>query len=289
MNGVINIYKPKGISSFEVVRTIKRLTKVKRVGHTGTLDPEACGVLPICVGKGTKIVEYIMEDYKLYRTKLKLGVITDTLDIEGKILKEKKVEVDEPTIREVINSFIGDVYQVPPMYSAIKINGHRLYELARKGIEIKREKRKITIYDISNINISMPYVSFDVKCSKGTYIRTLCHDIGEKLSCGATMWELERVATGDFTKASSIDLNSINKDNISEYLMPLEKALEKFSKIDFSSKFETLLLNGVTIKNEYILKNIENDKIYRVYINNNAFIGLGRKNEEGFKIIKLLV
>ncbi|SMC21702.1 tRNA pseudouridine synthase B [Clostridium acidisoli DSM 12555] len=289
MDGIINIYKPEGISSFDVVRNIRKLSGIKKVGHTGTLDPMAKGVLPICLGKSTKIVDYIMKDFKIYKAVLKLGEVSDTYDREGKIIQSSKVDVDENEIISVINSFIGEIDQVPPMYSALKVNGKRLYELARQGIEIERQSRKINIYDIIIEEINIPYVTFEVKCSKGTYIRSLCYDIGEKLNCGALMWDLERVATGKFTKENAIRLEDLSTDNLEKNLIPMDKALHMYDKIYFEEDAEKLLVNGVNIKDKTFIADIKTDIIYRVYLKNDKFIGLGMKNEFGFKIIKLLL
>lgn len=288
MNGVINVYKPSGITSFDVVRTIKRLSKTKKVGHTGTLDPMASGVLPVCIGNATKIVDYIMQNHKVYKATLKLGVTTDTYDREGKILSESELNnISDKDIEEVIKGFIGDVEQMPPMYSALKVNGKRLYELARKGIEIERQKRKITIYDINIENIDIPYVEFTVKCSKGTYIRSLCYDIGDVLKVGGAMWDLERVETGTFSIENSIALEDLNEENIENFIIPIDGALTYKSMV-FSNKFEKLLLNGVTIQNPFIIKDIEENILYKVYIED-RFIGIGKKTEKGFKVEKLLI
>lgn len=288
MNGVINVYKPSGITSFDVVRTIKRLYKTKKVGHTGTLDPMASGVLPVCINNATKIVDYIMQNHKVYKATLKLGVTTDTYDREGKILSESELNnITDKDIEEVIKGFVGDIEQMPPMYSALKVNGKRLYELARKGIEIERQKRKITIYDISIENIDIPYVEFTVKCSKGTYIRSLCYDIGDVLKVGGAMWDLERVETGTFSIENSIALEDLNEENIENFIIPMDEALTYKSMV-FSNKFEKLLLNGVTIQNPFVIKDIEENILYKVYIED-RFIGIGKKTEKGFKVEKLLI
>ena len=172
MNGVLNIFKPKGMSSFDAVRIVKKVAGTGKVGHTGTLDPEATGVLPICIGKATKIIDYIMNSEKVYEVTLKLGIRTTTYDLEGEVLEEKDCNhLTDVEILQAVNSFIGEYSQVPPMYSALKQNGVRLYELARKGIEVEREGRLITIYNIEDIKINNPYISMKVSCSKGTYIR----------------------------------------------------------------------------------------------------------------------
>ena len=199
MNGVINVFKNKGMTSFDVVRKVKKVAKEKKVGHTGTLDPEATGVLPICLGKATKIIDYIMKAQKSYYVKFKLGIVTTTYDLEGDILEERSIEdLKKEQILKAILEFKGGYLQIPPMYSALKQNGVRLYELARQGIEVEREGRNIMIYEIEDIVIDLPYVSMEVTCSKGTYIRSLCYDIGEKLNVGATMVEIRRKKTSTF-------------------------------------------------------------------------------------------
>ena len=290
MNGVLNIYKPKGMSSFDVVRIVKKVCNIKKVGHTGTLDPEATGVLPVCVGRATKIIDYIMDSEKTYEVTFKLGVKTTTYDLEGEILEQCETEhLTSQEILEAVESFKGEYSQVPPMYSALKKNGVRLYELARKGIEIEREGRLITIYNIENIKIDSPLVSMKVSCSKGTYIRSLCYDIGEKLGVGATMTELNRSKTSVYEQENSININDLTKENLNEYLISIEDALDMYSKVTVGEKYAHLLINGVKVgDNRFTKDKIEDDKIYRVYDNNNVFIGLGRRDNLGFKIEKLL-
>lgn len=288
MNGIINVYKPAGITSFDAVSTIRKISGTKRVGHTGTLDPEAFGVLPICLGKATKVVDYIVNEFKVYKAVLKLGIVTDTYDMEGKIISEKEVNLNPENITEAISKFTGELEQIPPMYSAIKVNGKKLYELARKGIEIERTARKVNIYSINVESIDIPFVTFTVKCSKGTYIRSLCYDIGNMLGCGGTMFRLERTATGSFTKENSVKLCDLNSENISNYLMPMEAALSNYESITFDEKYEKILMNGGIIDNCDILKNVQDNQLYRVYLNT-IFLGLGQKTQDKFKMSKLLI
>jgi tRNA pseudouridine55 synthase len=289
MDGVINVFKPIGMTSFDVVARVRKIANTKKVGHTGTLDPNASGVLPICIGRATKIVDYIMNNKKTYKTVLKLGIVTDSYDTEGKILSVSEVNVNENLINEAIYSFKGSTLQTPPMYSAIKVNGKKLYELARQGVEIDRAQRPITIYEINIDYIDLPYVGFTVQCSKGTYIRSLCYDIGNILGCGGTMWELQRTSTGNFDIQNSININLLNSENIENYLIPIEKALDSFEKIVFNKDLEKKLLNGVKILDEQLLKNITIDKFYKVYLKDNGFIGIGMRDCDGFKIAKLLL
>lgn len=291
MNGVLNIFKNSGMSSFDVVRIVRKVACEKKVGHTGTLDPEAIGVLPVCLGKATKIIDYIMNDKKSYKVKFKLGVTTTTYDLEGEILSEtdtSDITVEETL--EAINKFKGTYNQVPPMYSALKKNGVRLYELARKGIEVEREGRPITIYDIKDIEINIPYISMEVTCSKGTYIRSLCYDIGEALKVGACMTELRRTETSCFHERDSINIKDLTSENIHNYIISIEDALKFYPKLKVNEGFSKLLINGVRVMDRRLTnEKIDNNILYRVYDENDKFLGLGKRELNGFKIEKLLI
>lgn len=287
--GVLNINKPLGITSFDVVRQVKRLTREKKVGHGGTLDPEASGVLPVCIGRATKAIDFIMEDEKEYIAKVKLGVVTDTYDREGKVIREGKVDFTDQEITKVVESFVGNIFQVPPMYSALKKNGKKLYELAREGKEVYREPRKITIHSIHILSIESPIVEIKVRCSKGTYIRSLCYDIGEELGCGAMMWGLERTSTGPFTRGNSIDLKDLNEDNVRDHIITLEQVFSRFKKLVVNEKFEKLILNGVTINDKTLLNQLEKFCNYVVYNEKDKLIGIGSETDAGFKLIKLFI
>lgn len=289
MDGIININKPLGITSFDVVRIIKKTAKTKKVGHTGTLDPEASGVLPVCIGKGTKIVDFIMNNTKEYEAVLKLGITTDTYDSTGKTVNLTEVNLSNNDIIAVISKFIGNIKQIPPMYSAIKIKGQKLYELARQGIVIDRKPREITISSIDILSIEIPYVSMRIKCSKGTYIRSLCNDIGNELGCGGIMWALKRTATGIFTINNSVQLTDLDENNICNYIIPIDEALKNYESITFKDCLKKQLLNGVIINDSNVIEAIEANKLYRVYLEGTGFIGLGQKNSTGFKIVKLLI
>lgn len=290
MNGVLNIFKPKGMTSFDVVRIVKKVCNTGKVGHTGTLDPEATGVLPVCIGKATKIIDYIMNSQKVYEVKFKLGIRTTTYDLEGDIVEERDTNhLNDEEILDTIKSFVGEYSQVPPMYSALKQNGVRLYELARKGIEVEREGRLITIYNIEDVKINNPYVTMKVTCSKGTYIRSLCYDIGEKLDVCAAMTDLNRCETSIFKQEDSININDLNQENVNEYLLSMEEALNQYEKIEVNDRYVKLLINGVRVADSRFTNySIDLDKLYRVYDKQGNFIGLGGKNNQGFKIEKLL-
>lgn len=211
MDGVINIYKEAGWTSFDVVAKMRGILKIKKIGHTGTLDPAATGVLPVCVGKGTKKVESFMSDDKVYRAVMLLGVTTDSQDMTGDILTRSEVNSSEAEVTEAVKSFIGGYDQLPPMYSAKKVNGKKLVDLARKGVEVERTPRFVNIMDIDIEKIELPRVTMNVTCSKGTYIRTLCHDIGQKLGCGAAMESLIRTRVGRFKIEDAITLEQLEK------------------------------------------------------------------------------
>lgn len=211
MDGVINIYKEAGFTSFDVVAKMRGILKMKKIGHTGTLDPAAVGVLPVCVGKGTKLVEKFMADDKVYQAVMLLGVTTDSQDMTGEVIAEKEVKASEEEVRSAINSFVGGYDQLPPMYSAKKVNGKKLVDLARKGIEVERQPRFVNIMAIDIDKVDLPRVTMTVTCSKGTYIRTLCHDIGQKLSCGAAMESLVRTRVGRFKIEDAITLAELEK------------------------------------------------------------------------------
>ena len=291
MDGVLNIFKNTGMTSFDVVRIIKKASGTKKVGHTGTLDPEASGVLPVCIGKGTKIIDYIMKSDKIYEVEFKLGIKTTTYDLEGDIIEEKDPSIlTDDNILLAINSFIGEYSQVPPMYSALKQNGVRLYELARKGIEVEREGRIVNIINIENIKINNPYISMKVSCSKGTYIRSLCYDIGEYLGVGAAMTKLKRTKTSKFIEEESVNIDNINSENIKDFIISIEEALDSYDKLVVINKYSKLLINGVRVFDRRFTKEaFDLDKLYRVYDEDGRFIGLGEGNNKGFKIEKLLI
>lgn len=287
MNGIININKKKGLTSFDVVREIRKITKIKKVGHTGTLDPMAEGVLPICIGKATKFAEVIMSKQKIYKAEMKLGQVTDTYDGEGEVIEEHCVKsLNEKVVLSVVKSFIGTYSQFPPKYSALKVNGKRLYEYARAGEEVVIKPREVNIIEIYDIKIDLPYVSFSVHCSKGTYIRSLCYDIGRKLNNGAYMTALTRVKSGFFDIEDSYELEELNSENIDEKLISVERIFCELPEIKCNDKFTNLISNGVVINDRSFLNNIDKGIQYRVFTSNDVFLGLGEYTDRGFKIIK---
>jgi tRNA pseudouridine55 synthase len=249
INGIINVYKEAGYTSHDVVAKLRGILKTKKIGHTGTLDPEAVGVLPVCIGNATKLCDMLMDKTKEYEAKLLLGKMTDTQDTTGKVLQEseswKTLEVSE--IRNVIEGFVGEYSQIPPMYSALKVNGKKLYDLARAGIEVERTPRQVHIYQITILDIQLPYICLRVKCSKGTYIRTLCQDIGERLGCGGCMAQLARTATGGFGIQDSYTLSQIESlwhAGDRSCLLDTEQALQHYPVYQVLPEAEKYLKNG---------------------------------------------
>ena len=268
MDGLFNIYKEEGMTSHDVVAKMRKILKTKTVGHTGTLDPNATGVLVIAVGRATKVIEYMENDDKVYNAELTLGITTDTEDIWGNVLETvdvKGLDLDFERVSQIIKSFIGKQLQVPPMYSALKVNGKKLYELAREGKEIERKGREIEIFDINNIKQTGEKIAFTVHCSKGTYIRTLCKDIGEKIGCGATMSKLERVKAGNFYIDETAKLSEVENEP-ERYVKDFEIVLKKFPILSLDKNDATLYKNGVKL----LKKGLENG-IYRVYIEDKLY------------------
>ena len=294
MDGIFNIYKEKGFTSHDVVAIVRRTIHMKKVGHTGTLDPDAEGVLPVCVGKATKLSDVIMDGRKSYRAMLRLGITTTTEDASGEVLETKEVDFNEDKIREVVASFIGKLEQVPPMYSAVKVNGKKLYELAREGKEIERKSRIIEVYDIRIRQFLPPdRVEIDVDCSKGTYIRTLCADIGKALGCGGHMAELLRTATGAFSLENAIKLEELKalaeQEKAEEALLTMEDALKDFPVVKVSEKSAKFLYNGGKIQERFLTEKpavLKEGEIVATYDHAYNLVGLYeiKKEESNFFI-----
>ena len=294
MDGIFNIYKEKGFTSHDVVAIVRRTIYMKKVGHTGTLDPDAEGVLPVCVGKATKLSDVIMDGRKSYRAMLRLGMTTTTEDASGEVLETKEVDFNEDKIREVVASFIGKLEQVPPMYSAVKVNGKKLYELAREGKEIERKSRTIEVYDIRIRQFLPPdRVEIDVDCSKGTYIRTLCSDIGKALGCGGHMAELLRTRTGAFSLENAIKLDELKalaeQEKVETVLLTMEEALEDFPVVKVSEKSQKFLYNGGKIQERFLTEKpavLTEGEIVVTYDYENNLVGLYeiKKEENNFYI-----
>lgn len=282
MLGLLLLNKPEGITSFGAVARIKRLAGEKRVGHTGTLDPMATGVLPILIGRATVLSQYLIEADKGYAATIKLGVTTDSCDITGNVISECEVDPTTLDITGTLSQFLGKQMQTPPMFSAIKQNGVRMYDLARKGEVVDIPPREIEVYSINQttpVNTNCEF-SIDTTVSKGTYIRSLCRDIGEKLGCGATLTKLTRTKTAGFLLDKCINLDDLTPENIADYILPCDTVVQYMSKIDISEKQATRFCNGGQLSLDRIKYNsfIDGEK-YRVYFNK-RFLGLGNADTQ---------
>ena len=276
MQGLLLINKPEGITSFKAVYVTRKLTDTKKVGHTGTLDPLATGVLPILIGRATSLSSYLLNADKRYIATVKAGLVTDTLDITGKVLATNEANFTIEDLNKAILAFTGEQLQYPPMFSAIKKDGVPLYKLARKGQEIEVEARKINIFSIKllDFNEKNKTFSIDVHCSKGTYIRSLCRDLGEFLGCGATMTSLKRTATGTFTLEQCIDLDSLNQENICENILSEELAVSHLPTLFVSEKQALRFSNGGKLSFDRLNQKVEDGEYLRVKYKD-TFIGIG--------------
>ena len=248
-NGIINVYKEKGYTSFDVVARMRGICGQKKIGHTGPLDPDAEGVLPVCLGKATKVCDMLTDSDKVYRAVMQLGVETDTQDMTGTILKEADTSgLAEQYVMGAVMQFEGEIFQVPPMYSALKVNGKKLCDLARAGVTVERKARPVTIYKIFVENIELPYVTMTVSCSKGTYIRTLCHDIGAKLGCGAAMKSLVRLQAAGYRIEDAYKLDALQKfsesGTLKDAVTPIERVFEVYPVLTAKPEFDIMLKNG---------------------------------------------
>lgn len=273
MNGLVLVDKPQGLTSFSAASIMKRAYGTKRVGHTGTLDPLATGVLPILVGRATRLCSYVLESDKRYVATVRLGIITDTLDITGKVISECKANVSREKLLEAIEKFKGDIIQVPPMYSAIRVDGKHLYEMARQGIEVEREARSVKIHNINLLEFDGTDFKIDVTCSKGTYIRTLADDIGRALGCGATMTALRRTATAGFTIDECTDPDIIKLEP-EKYLLPAQLAVPQFADLYVTEKQGARFMCGGELSLDRLHLPENPTDILKVFANK-EFLGLG--------------
>ncbi|WP_028243653.1 tRNA pseudouridine(55) synthase TruB [Pseudobutyrivibrio ruminis] len=298
-SGIINVYKEAGYTSFDVVARLRGILKIKKIGHTGTLDPDATGVLPVCVGKATKLCDMLTDKDKVYECVMMLGVETDTYDLSGRVLSRNSVTASEEEIVNAINSFVGDIMQVPPMYSALKINGKKLYELAREGKEVERKPRPVTIFSIDILNISLPEVSIRIHCSKGTYIRSLCHDVGEVLGCGCAMKSLVRTRVSMFDIADARTLDEIERivkaGNLDGIMLKVDQAFEGMETVFVIPTEDAIkhAVNGVPIPATDVfaesISGFEDGKRYRIYLPDNRFIGVYSYNDNLFTLEKMFL
>ena len=270
-NGIINVYKEKGYTSFDVVARMRGICGQKKIGHTGTLDPDAEGVLPVCLGKATKVCDMLTDSDKVYRAVMQLGVETDTQDLTGTVLKTCEVPaLTEEEIRKAILAFQGEIQQVPPMYSALKVNGKKLCDLARAGVTIERKARPVTIYQIRIDRVELPEIELTVSCSKGTYIRTLCHDIGQKLGCGAAMKSLVRLQAAGYRIEDAYKLDKLQEfkeaGTLKDVVTPIEHVFEVYPVLTAKPVFDVMLKNGNKMAAEQFAEHIEPQDGMRVRV-----------------------
>lgn len=278
MDGIIIIKKEKGFTSHDVVARLRGILHMKKIGHTGTLDPEAEGVLPVALGKATRLVDLITDKEKTYEAVLRLGVATDTQDMTGTVLREEtELTVTEEEVRAAADSFLGEQLQIPPMYSALKVNGKKLYELAREGKTVERKARPVHFYEIELMEISLPLVRLRVTCSKGTYIRTLCNDIGEKLGCGGCMESLLRTRVGRFGLEEALTLSEVEEavktETVSQKILGVEEVLKEYPRICCKEEGDRLLSNGNPLA-EALTASARKDGWLRMCFSDGRFAGI---------------
>ena len=298
ISGILNIYKEKGYTSHDVVAKLRGIVGQKKIGHTGTLDPDAEGVLPVCLGRATKVCGLLTDKDKIYETVLLLGRTTDTQDVTGQILSERPLisggrEITPETAKACVMSFEGEYDQVPPMYSALKVNGKKLYELAREGKTVERKSRKVSIRRIRITEIDLPRIRMEVECSKGTYIRTLCHDIGEKLGCGGCMESLLRTRVGGFALADSRKLGEVEErvrsGRLHEILVPADRVFDRMREVRTSEPYDRFVHNGSPVELHGLDAGtaggegqvFEENEMVRLYDSRGIFVGVYRYDPAG--------
>ena len=296
ISGIINVYKEAGFTSHDVVAKLRGILKQKKIGHTGTLDPDATGVLPICLGKGTKLCDMLTDTDKTYEAVLRLGIVTDTQDMSGKVQKSSDVNVTVAEVQQCIDSFVGEYMQIPPMYSALKVDGKKLYELAREGKEVERKPRKVVFHEIEILNISLPQVTMKVTCSKGTYIRTLCHDIGEQLGCGGCMESLIRTKVGVFEIADSRTLSEVEavmqNGKLDSCIRTVDSMFSQYPKIMMKSEDDSRVYNGNTFAKQHLESEFDETAVdFRVYDSKDIFVGIYQyqRDSQSFKVVKMFL
>ena len=287
MNGILCVNKPAGFTSFDVVAKLRGILRERRLGHGGTLDPMATGVLPVFVGTATKACDIMPDNTKSYRAGFRLGETTDTQDVTGEVLTHSDTAVAEIALRAVIPEFIGDIMQLPPMYSAVQVNGQRLYDLARKGVEVEREPRPITVYgiDLVSYDAASREGVLDISCGKGTYIRTIISDIGERLGCGGVMTSLVRTSSGGFTLGDCFTFEQIqqarDEERLEELILPIERVFAKLPRLKLNEAQTRMYRNGVKLDLARVHDIKQGVTDYAVYGSDGAFIGTALADFEG--------
>ena len=292
MEGILNIDKPAGMTSHDVVGRVRRVAGMRKVGHSGTLDPAATGVLVVCLGRATRLIEYLVGRPKTYHGVVRLGQTTDSYDADRTITQERPIPegLTPEQLETVLETFRGDILQIPPMVSAIKKDGKKLYELARQGITIERPARPVTIYQLAQLNLNLPEIELRIQCSAGTYIRSIAHDIGEILGCGAHLNSLRRESVGEFDLESAIPLDHLTPENISSHLKPPMFAVKHMPRLDVTEEETVDLLNGKLVQKEsHQLKEVAQGTLMQTYDPAGQFIGLVTANGDFLKAKKMFV
>lgn len=294
IDGVLIVKKEKGFTSHDVVAKLRGILRMKKIGHTGTLDPEAEGVLPVVLGKATRLVDMLTEKEKTYEALLHLGIETDTQDMTGSVLRELPVTVTEEDVKKTVKTFLGEQQQIPPMYSALKVDGKKLYELAREGKTVERKPRTVYFREIRILEMELPLVRISVTCSKGTYIRTLCHDIGQKLGCGGCMEELLRTKSGQFSLEDSLTLGQIqtlaDQGEIEEHLIEIREILGEYPALSGKKMADRLLKNGNPVT-EALVDGSYRDGWVRMHTSEGEFIGIYQWHpaSEAYRPVKMFL
>ncbi|WP_127495790.1 tRNA pseudouridine(55) synthase TruB [Paenibacillus glycanilyticus] len=293
MDGIIAVWKPAGWTSHDVVAKVRRIVRMKRIGHAGTLDPMVTGVLPLCLGRSTRVVEYLQERPKAYEAVIQLGTATDTEDLTGTILEEQTgIKVTREQVLQVLQSFVGEIDQVPPMFSAVKVDGKRLYELAREGKTVERKSRKVTIHQIDLLDAVLdadkPRFTFSVICSKGTYIRTLCVDIGRALGVPAAMAELTRTMSGGITREQCVTIEELEElqaaGKLEEKLLPADIAIDHLQRVQANAAVTEMALRGQKIPYNRMAASFDSSSLVRLYGENDAFIGIFEADDQALAL-----
>lgn len=289
VNGIINVYKEKGFTSFDVVAVMRRIFGQKKIGHTGTLDPDAQGVLPVCLGNATKVCDLLLDKDKEYIADLLLGVTSDTQDMTGTVLQERPVAVSEEQVRQTIDRFVGKQQQIPPMYSALKVNGRKLCDLAREGKTVERKPRNIEIFSIVIEEMDLPRIKIRVHCSKGTYIRTLCNDIGEALGCGGAMESLLRSRVSSFTLETAHTLAELEAHFNQEWLISTDSVFLNYERLTAKNEYQKAIDNGNKLSQEMVDDcNFHIGTYYRIYREDGRFVGIYEwTKDQNLKPVKL--
>jgi len=281
LNGILLVDKPHGMTSNQVLQRAKRLLQACKAGHTGSLDPIATGLLPLCFGEATKVSQFMLDADKHYWVRIKLGEETTTYDIEGEVVARAPVDIDRPRLEKSLQQFTGTISQLPPMYSAVKQGGQALYKLAREGKEVERKPREVTVFQLDLLEFDGEFVELEIQCSKGTYIRTIAHDLGQVLGCGAHVVELRRLGVGDFDIEEAVSLDEIENiespEDFGQLLLPVDEALQGIPDVTLTSLATHYLLQGQPVT----ARHGQEPGLVRLYNEENAFLGMGEVLDDG--------